>query len=253
MPSPTHPDSPWFVVNTPRPHARLRLFCFHHAGGGASTYRTWGKDLPADIEVAAVQLPGRESRFGQVLLNRMGPLTAQLAQALETWSEIPFAFFGHSMGAVVSYELTRRLRREGRQGPRLLMVSGRRAPHTSPIKGPMWNLPDAEFMARLRELGGTPEEVLREPELMALLTRILRADFAVNDTWVYTPEPPLDLPVTALYARSDEEVTGEQMSAWCTLTTGPFEMITFPGGHFYLGDQRERILSVVEESIKGVI
>src|SRR5205814_4666171 len=184
----------WIQYYQSKPQACLRLFCFPYAGGGASIFRTWSENLPPEIEACPIQLPGRESRLLEAPFSQLFSLIEPVAQALLPYLDMPCAFFGHSMGALVSFELARYLRRQHGLSPVHLFVSGRRAPQLSDPDPPIHPLPEAEFLEELRSLKGTPEEVLQNTELLQLLLPLLRADFAVCETYAYAPETPLLCP-----------------------------------------------------------
>ncbi len=175
----------WLRSPKPNPQASLRLFCFPYVGGGALIFRTWPNSLPATAEVCPVELPGRGTRLKETPFTRLLPLVQALAQALLPHLDKPFAFFGHSMGALISFELTRQLRRLYGLVPLHLFVSAHRAPQLPDPDPPIHTLPEAEFMEELRCLNGTPKEVLEQPELMELMLPILRADFALCETYIY--------------------------------------------------------------------
>jgi surfactin synthase thioesterase subunit len=242
--SPTAPN-PWIAFHAPRPKARLRLLCFPYAGGGALVYREWAAGLPEAIEVLPVQLPGRERRLAEPAFTRMEPLVEAASAALVPFLDRPFAIFGHSMGAAVGYEVAQRLRRERGVEPSHLLVSARRAPQLPPEPDDDYKLPDDQLIERLREINGTPAEVLEHPELMALMLPILRADFELNDTYLPAAQPPLACPITAFGGRDDEELTPGGLEAWSQATTGRFELRMFAGDHFYLNQHRGRLLEAV--------
>lgn len=232
----------WVMYRKPRPQARLRLFCFPYAGGGAAVYRTWADDLPAAVDVCPVQIPGRESRMREPALTSVDALTAALIPALAPLFDLPFAFFGHSMGALLAFELTRALRRQQRPQPIHLFASGHRAPQLPKENDPIYNLPEAEFIQELRQFNGTPEPVLQNAELMTLLLPVLRADFQVVGTYSYRPEPPLACPISALGGTEDHEVSPEAVAAWREQTTGEFTQRMYPGDHFFINSLREPLL-----------
>ncbi len=237
---------PWIAYHRPRPRARLRLFCFPFAGGGASAYRSWGDEMPPEIEVCPVQLPGREKRLRERPFTRMAPLVEALAASLTPLlEERPCAFFGHSLGTTVAYELIHRLPPEHR--PTHLVVSARRAPQVPNREPTTYDLPPAEFRARLQEMEGTPQEVLDHEELMELMEPLLRADFELNDTYPPSAHPPFAIPITALGGQADAEVERPDLEAWGELTTGPFRLQMFAGGHFYLHQQRRSLIRTVSE------
>jgi medium-chain acyl-[acyl-carrier-protein] hydrolase len=238
----------WIAYRRPRPQARLRLFCFPYAGGGATVYRPWVRQMPPEIDVCPVQLPGREQRLRDRPFTRVAPLVEVLAESLAPLlDEGPFAFFGHSMGATIAYELTHRLSPERR--PTHLLVSARRAPQVPPDDEPIYDLPAAEFRAKLQEMEGTPQEVLEHEELMDLVEPLLRADFELIETYPPTEHPPLDVPITAFGGVTDSEVSREMLEAWEKVTTGPFRLRMFAGGHFYLHQQKGPLAAAVSESL----
>ena len=239
---------PWVAYHHPRPAARLRLFCFPYAGGGASIYRPWGREMPPEIEVCPIQLPGREQRLRDKPFTRAAALVEALATALPPLlDERPFAFFGYSMGAIIAYELTHRLPPERR--PRHLLVSARRAPQIPSDEETTYDLPKDAFRAKLRSMGGTPQDVLDHEELMSLVEPILRSDFELVDTYGPSSLPPLDLPITAFGGEKDLEVSREDMEAWRQATTGPFRLQMFSGDHFYIHNQRESLIREVSRSL----
>lgn len=228
------------------------MFCLPYAGGGASIYRGWGASLPADVEVCPVQLPGRESRMREAPIVRSEPLTTAIADALQPYMNLPFVFFGHSMGAALGFELARELRRRGQPLPLHLFVSGRRAPQIPAREEPIWDLPEPEFLVKLRELNGTPEEVLQHEELMKLLIPILRADFQVNETYEFTPAEPFDFGISAFGGLGDEDVTRDDVAAWQEHTRGRFRMRMLPGDHFFIHGSKDMVLEAVARDLAEI-
>jgi medium-chain acyl-[acyl-carrier-protein] hydrolase len=235
----------WVSRPRARPQARLRLFCFPYAGGGALIYRPWASSLPPEIEVRAIQLPGRETRLAEPPFTRLAPLLAALTQALEPHLNAPFAFFGHSLGALICFELARNLRRLGLPGPAHLCVSGRVAPQLPLRRPPIHTLPDPEFIEQLRRLNGTPDEVMRNKELRALILPLLRADFALHETYSYTPEPPLECPISAFGGQDDDRAPQEYLAAWQLQTRSGWALQMFPGDHFYLRSGQTALLQAL--------
>lgn len=244
--------TPWLVGSGTNPDAQLRLFCFPYAGGNALIYRHWAGNLPASVEVCPVQLPGRGNRLREPSFTRLVDLVEALNQALFPYFDKPFAFFGHSMGGAISFELAHLLRAERGIGPEHLFVSGRRAPHLPPTKEKTYDLPEDEFIDKLSQLNGTPREVLENPELMQLLTPVLRADFELIQTYAYTPKPPLDCPVTAFGGLQDEETPPESLRPWGEVTNGPFSLMVLPGDHFFLQTSRPLLLEAISKGLSRV-
>lgn len=232
----------WVMCPKPNPQANLRLFCFPYAGGGALSFRTWPNGLPTTIEVCAVELPGRGTRMRLAPFTRLDPLVEAIAQALLPYLNKPFAFFGHSMGGLVSFELARLLRREYGLLPVQLFVSGRGAPQVPDLDPPIHALPEPAFLDELRRYNGTPEAVLENKELMQLLLPILRADFAVLETYVYATEPPLGCPITAFGGLQDCKVSCDDIEAWRNQTSTSFSLQMLPGDHFFLNSAQALLL-----------
>lgn len=242
---------PWVAFRAATGRARLRLFCLPYAGGGASVFRTWPVGLPPDVEVCPIQLPGRETRLAEAPFSRLAALVDALGEGLRPYLDLPFALFGHSMGALVGFELARRLRGRYGSSPRHLFVSARRAPHLPERRPPIHRLPDPALVEELRRLNGTPEAVLRNGELMRLMLPALRADLAVCETYVHVEQAPLECPVSALGGVDDLEVPGGDLAAWAEQTRGPFALHMLPGDHFFLQGSRDGVLRVVADALSG--
>lgn len=236
----------------PQPQARLRLFCFPYSGAGAALFVPWANSLPAEIDVCPVQLPGREQRLAEAPATRMEPLVAAIAPALLPYLDRPFAFFGHSMGALLGFELARALRRDHGRLPALLVVSGHRAAHLPDPHPPAHALPKAELLAELRRLNGTSREVLDHPELLEIILPILRADFAVCETYSYQSEPSLECPIVAFGGLEDRDVTREEVASWREQTSAGFTLRMFPGDHFFLNTARHLVLQTLARELLRV-
>lgn len=230
--------NPWVGVREARPDARLRLFCFPFAGGSASAYRSWSTDLPREIEVYPVQLPGREARFTEPAFRRMAELAPVVTDALAPLLDRPFAFYGHSMGAILAFEVAHELRARGLAPPVALFPAAHQAP-TIPHQGAVSERADLELMAYVTKMSDTPQ--LREhPELLRLILPTLRCDLALCDTYTYRPRGRLACAVTAL-GGIDDTVSRAELDAWGAETDGPFDVALMPGGHFFLPAARELV------------
>lgn len=242
----------WIAHRKPNPQARLRLFCFPYAGTGASIFRTWSNGLPAEIEVCPVQLPGRATRLMEAPFTSLSPLVKALAEALVPLLDKPFAFFGHSLGALVGVELARQLRRQSGIQPVHLFASAARAPQIPPRHRPIHALPDKEFLVELRRLNGTPGNVLEDAELMQIMLPVLRADFAVYESYVYSPEPPLDCFISAFGGLQDARITRDDLEAWRDQTSASFSLKMFPGDHFFVNTAQPLLLEILSRDLCGV-
>ena len=249
-PRPVLRPNVWILGARPRPSARRRLFCLPYAGGAASVYRSWAEMLPADVEVCPVQLPGRGSRFREAPFRKVADLVPALAEGLLPLLDLPFALFGHSMGAVVAFELARELRRRGADAPVLLALSGHQAPLRPDAEPPFAHLPDAEFLEEVRRrYDGIPPEVLAEEELLQLLLPVLRADIQVLETYAYVKEPPLECPISCFGGEDDPHVSLADLDAWRDETCGPLQVRTFPGGHFFVDSARAEVLHALSRDL----
>jgi len=245
---------PWIAFRKPQRSPRLRLFCLPYAGGGASVYRTWQASLPETVEVMPVQPPGRENRLAEPAFTAMEPLVESLCRAMAPWLDIPFAFFGYSYGALVAYEVALRLQADKGLETSHLIVAAHRAPQVPNEDRQLYNLDDDEFRVELEKLEGTPKEVLEHPELMELMMPLLRADFAINDTYrIATVEATLGCPITAIGGLEDHDVDREHLEPWEELTRGRFRLRMLPGGHFFLHEQKDAVLDAVTEILRPLV
>ncbi len=242
--------SRWLVVRRRPATTRLRLFCFPYAGGGASLYHDWPSSLPAGTELNAVQLPGREDRITEPPIDDVDDLVAALARVIAPLTRSqPYALFGHSLGAVLAFELARRFQSRRLPPPVVLIVSGREGPQSGLANEPIYDLPEAEFIAELRRLDATPEALLEHPELMELVLPRLRADFAAADRYRYRPGPKLDCPLIAFGGREDAEVEVAALKTWALETRAGFDCRLFDGDHFFIHSAADRVLA----SLNGIL
>ena len=243
---PVSPVDAWLRPVKARAAPRLALVCVPHAGGGATAFSAWPEILPPEVEVLAVQLPGRETRFGEVPLRAFEPIVDAVVDAIGARVRTPYALYGHSMGALLAFEVTRRI-----QSRRLLhlFVAGCRAPQLVPVGRRRHCLPHDELLRWLRELDGTAAEVVAHAELMRLLMPALRADLAVTDRYRYHLGPPVDVDLTAFGGAADPEVPLHALSAWSRQTSGRFRQHTFPGGHFFVTGARSGMLSLMVDEL----
>jgi medium-chain acyl-[acyl-carrier-protein] hydrolase len=244
------PVASWAARPPAGSQARLRLFCFPYAGGGASVFRGWAQQLSASVAVYPVQLPGRESQLNEPAFIRMEPLVRALAQTLLPDLDRPFALFGHSMGALICFELARFLRQHYRLSPIQLFVSAHRAPQLPNPEPAIYQLPEPAFLEKLRRLNGTSEAVLRNAELLALMLPALRADFTICGTYEYMSDAPLDCPITAFGGTQDPLVSHDQIAAWRDQTSSGFSIRAVPGDHFFLHSARSLLLWSVEHDLR---
>lgn len=232
--------APWFTDYRLPQQGQARVFMFPYSGAGSLAYFPWAKawrERGTAVDFLGVQLPGRESRQREACITAMPVLVEQLLQAMMPLLDKPFVFFGHSLGALVAFEVCRGLRQPGLPLPQHLFVSAFPAPDLPNPNSPMSQLSEADLIARLRHYGGTPEAVLENADLRELLLPIVRADFTLHETYQYRDAVPLPCPLTALTGADDTFVTPAYMADWHKQTSEVFEQVVYPGGHFFLHEQ----------------
>lgn len=213
-------------------------------------YAPWAEALaPHGIEVLAVQPPGREDRLGEPLIEDLPALVRILAEALPAWLSRPYALFGHSLGALVAFEVARHLPRWGLPAPQGLIVSARRAPQLGLPHPPVHAMSREAFIEELRRLGGTPSAVLEERELMELLEPMIRADLRLTETYAPGPVVPLAVPIVGLIGADDPRVSVPEVDAWADATADRFARHVLPGGHFFLQDRSREVLDIIREHL----
>lgn len=230
--------------------ARSRLVCFPHAGGAASFYRPLSARLAPDVEVVAVQYPGRQDRFSEPAPTDLTTIADLAYGALKGLLEqLPTSLFGHSMGALVAFEVARRMEADG-LAPVRLFVSGRGAPSLPRTDG-VRARDDAAIVAELRNLAGTDATLLADDELMQMILPAVRSDYAAVDGYRCAPGTTVRCPVTALGGDDDPRASPAEVRAWQGNTEGGFDLKVFPGGHFYLVDQAPAVIAELRSRLPG--
>ncbi len=245
--------SAWFARPTPRKSARLDLYCFPYAGGNSAIFHGWSEYLQTEVELRVAQLPGREQRMRESPLTSMLTAVERLGSVLAEGSGRRYALFGHSMGALLAFELVRWLRRSNCPLPELLIASGCPAPHLSRADAPIHGLPDDEFLRRVARLNGIPREVFEHPELRSLALGPLRADFTMFETYEYRREAPLGVPIVALGADADTSARVSAVRAWEAHTLVGFRFHQFAGDHFFLLRDRRKLVEAVASELDVVL
>jgi surfactin synthase thioesterase subunit len=239
----------WFVFPKPRPRAELRLLCFPYAGGSAISFNSWAAKISEHIEVGIVQLPGRENRSHEPFIKSVGALIPEIGAALRRLDARPFALFGHSVGAVLAYELTRWLEAREAVVPIHLTVAGRSAPHLPRPERALHKLPDVDLIAKLRSFNGTPRVLLENQEIMDFFLPRLRADFELNETYTHIAGPRVRCPITALGGETDSLAPADELGAWKDLGSAQFSSRSFSGDHFFVHQRESDVLRLMESTI----
>jgi len=216
-----------------------------------TVFRPWVGFLPDHVELWAAHLPGRGERAEEPLLRRIGPIVQEIAYALSTYSEKPFALFGHSLGAAIAFEAARELRRKYNVQPAHLLVSGCQAPHCLDVGPSTHDMPEGEFIEKLRALNGTPKALLENPRMMEIVLPIVRADIEVLQTYRYVPGLPLDCPITAIGGFRDKLVSLTSVVAWRHQTTSRSVAYALPGDHFFINSAQSLLLKVITDALNS--
>lgn len=239
----------WFMPSQPNPQAKVRLFCFPYAGGSGSIFSSWPKQLPSFVEVCPLHLPGRGSRFRESPYTHLSRLVEDTTQVIQLLLDKPFAFFGHSMGAIIGFELIRQMREQNQPTPFCFFASGRSAPHVPFKSRRTHDMDEPTFIKELRSLNGTPREILGHAELMRLMIPALRADFEMCETYVYTSRPPLTCAISAFGGTRDNDVKQSHLEAWRQQTSFLFSLHMFAGDHFFLNSAESQLLQKLSQDI----
>jgi medium-chain acyl-[acyl-carrier-protein] hydrolase len=235
-----------FLQHLPDPAAQIRLFCFPNAGGGVALLHSWLNGLPAAIQLCPIHLPGRDKRRAETPFVRMNSLVRSVCDALEPFLGLPFALFGHSLGALTAFEVARELRRRSLASPARLFASAHRAPQIPRTLAPIHHLPEPAFIEGLiQRYDAIPAVVLTDKQLMDMFLPALRADLEILETYVYQPDPPLTCPISAFGGVLDSTVAKGQLEAWQQQTDSSFRLQMFPGKHFFLKEARPEVLQVI--------
>lgn len=241
--------TPW-ILRQPGTSKKFRLFCFSYAGGNAVSFMEWQSALHPDVTVCAVQLPGRGARFHETPYSRLQELIEALAREIGGMGDLPCAFFGHSLGGLLAFELARYHRRRGLMQPQHLFVSGCHAPRHRVASTGMHLLADDALIARLAEYRGTPSEILAHRELMELVLPTIRADFSLVENYRYERDPILlGMPVTVLAGKFDSIESADQVEGWQEETTGHCRVQWFDGDHFFLHPRQQDVIDCIHADL----
>ena len=241
-----------WIAKAPNSHgAGIKLYCFSYAGGSASHFLPWQPALHG-AQICALQLPGRGARMMEQPFTSFPELIAALGEVMAVQERQPFAFFGHSLGALIAFELARYCKSHYLPMPQRLIVSGCNGPQALNPPRKLHLLPDEEFIAELRNYNGTPPEVLEHRELMELVLPIIRADFSLVDSYRYHPLGKLDIPILALAGRRDSYNSDEQVQAWEKESTHQFRAQWFEGDHFFINDERDDVLRTINRELAAM-
>lgn len=239
----------WFQRLTINNSAQVQLFCFTYAGGSASNFIPISKLLSSNIEVIAIQLPGRASRFVEPAYTCMTKLVDDLVPAFMEFNSKPYAVLGHSLGARIGFQLVNALYERGYAQPQHFFASGSRGPDCKSLYTNIFELPDKAFVEKITRLGGIPSAVLENKELMELITPLLKADFQLADTYRYLGQSEFSCPITTFSGTKDEGIQEADVDTWGNYFTGDYQHFTINGGHFFIDSNPSTIVDVINNEI----
>lgn len=243
----------WYLKYENKPHAPIRLFCFHHSGGGASVYHPWLKLLSPNIEMIAIQLPGRESRFTEPLTNNLNEIVEKLTEHFNFYKGKPYIIFGHSLGGLLAYEFTKSIQRHYSLLPNQLIISATKAPHLPFRMKHLSKLDSKALKEELKVYNGIDEHLLSNDELLELFLPIIKSDFSISETYNYTHSNPLSCDILAISGTEDKTVNENEVQAWSKHTEGKFEHTSIAGGHFFIKEHQKEILELINQNINRYI
>ncbi|WP_143870278.1 thioesterase II family protein [Catenovulum sediminis] len=243
-------NNPWLTLASQTPNAQATLFCLPYAGGSSAIFHPWRALLKDNIDLALVQLPGRGARFSEPAINDIELLSEQLFAAIRPHFSKPYFIFGHSMGGMLAYELVKRIEQAHLPMPQQLILSATRPPQVA-YQDKTYHLPQAEFVEKLKTLNGTPDEILQNKELMALLLPMLKADFELAENF-YQPNPTkIHCPTHVLCGTQDTRVPKKMLSKWSEVIAANCQFSEIPGGHLFLETATEALLRVINTELQA--
>lgn len=240
----------WFFCKRPNPQASVRLFCFPFSGGGASIYRSWPEAMGNEIEVLAVQLPGRESRYHEVRETNINVLVKNIVKAFKVYQDKPFAIFGYSLGALLAFEVCRELRKQNMNMPVHIFVAAMRAPQTPRVHPPLSSLPDEEFLQKIDYYYQPQDEAWNNPDLREIFLPVLKDDITLSDSYTYRDEIPLQCPIYVFAGEDDRGAPLALTRRWSEQTSTQMNYHVFEGGHFFINTSLNEIQSLVLKTLK---
>ncbi|MCE2595214.1 alpha/beta fold hydrolase [Motilimonas cestriensis] len=243
----------WFHVPKPKVNPKLRLFCLSYAGGSSATYSPFADQLPNEVELVAVQLPGRGIRLSEAPYTNLSQLVVDLSKQMQPLLEVPYVVMGHSFGSRLGYELVQHFRMLQWPLPLHFIASGSKAPHYKNTDSPIHQLPEAAFIEKLRSFGGTPDEILNNADFMEMLLPMLRADFAMVETHQSEIRPALDCDLSMFGGVNDEGVPQDKLLDWQLHFSGHISETLFEGGHFFIETHKALVIKSVKEKVQALL
>lgn len=235
---------------TKNQNAKVRLFCFHYGGGSGVSFYPWISKIPNFVELMVVELPGRGNNMSQPLLTKVHDITILLVEEIKYYLDKPFVFFGHSLGSLISFELTKAMKGQNLPLPVHLMLSGSMAPHTLHKRRHICHLDDEAFSKQLKIYNGIPQEVQNESSFMDMFLPIIRADMSIIENYKYSPSRPLECDITTITGKDDPTVSVEDAKAWGHHTSLSYNHYNLNGDHFFIKTALQQVINIILQEIK---
>lgn len=239
----------WFITYKKNPTKKVNLFCFHHSGGGASTFYPWLDHLSPSIEMIAIQLPGRETRFTEKLINKLDEILENLSEGFNALKETPFFLFGHSLGGLLAYEFAKKVYENYSISPKHLIISARKAPHMPNRMQGLSTLRDESLKEKLKLYDGVDDKILHNEELLDIFLPIIRSDFSISEMYNNPEILPLPCNITHLSGKDDQTINQQEIMEWKKYTTRNFKSLTFNGGHFFIKNNQNDIIRYINDIV----
>lgn len=243
----------WFLRFSRSSSPSLRLFCFPFAGSSASVFRSWIDELPEEVEVMAIQLPGRENRLRERCMRDMDEIVEKLEFEIDSRLDQPFVFFGHSLGSLIAYELLRRLETGGRHRAELFFASGGPAPHTRVALAEPLRLTQDQILRDLQRISRAHSALLDDREVLALMLPMLQADFEIYTKYRYRETAPLQSPIVVIRGATDAYITHQSQMEWKRHTNCQFSFHTIPGPHLFMVDSPGALIALVNAYLAPIL
>lgn len=240
--------SAWLVSWLRKTTPSIRLFCFPYAGGNGQIFKSWADSLPESIEVVGIELPGRGRRFSEPFIYDINTMVDLLYESIKGSLDLPFAFYGHSNGALLVFELTRKIISRLGISPKKVFIAAKRSPHLGP-ESPLHRLCDQDFIQVIRDYQGTPVQVFSNPELLELYLPILRADFALSENYVFVAQHPLAVEAVLIAGNQDQVASVEEVFAWEGLFASPPDKEIVTGNHFFLNTCEIHLCNIIQKKL----
>jgi len=245
--------SKWFKKYRYSRSPDIRVFCFPYAGGSAALFDGWEAHFPEQVDLFALQAPGRGDRFSEPPIPSLNRKVDEIRREIVPYLNVPHIFVGHSNGALTAFELAKDLQKRGNRYLEHLVISAKRAPHLPTEKKAIHTLPDDEFIEELKTFSAIPDELTENREIMMLLLPMLRADFSLSEDYTVDPKAKLFVDTTLFWGAKDTDIAQDDMQNWSQYIFGDVNLVTFPGDHFFIHSDQQLFIDALNRLISNVL